>query len=219
MGPLLAEVWVLGLLSGLDPLAFVAVVVVSAQNKRNGVLFCAGWLLTLLVLTLAPALVFHGHVAHHPSRGHRHVVAWLYLIVGVALVGLAIHAWRLGHRPQGDEVPRWYRKLQRVGPKTSFVTGLLLPSIPAAIAAGSAIFHSNRTLVTQLLVIVLFLAVSSANVIVPTIVLHVRPGAEPALARINNWAFLRRHTISFVLLGAIGCALIARSVFRLVHGV
>ena len=219
MGPLLVEVSLLGLLSGLDPLAFVAVVVVSAQNKRNGVAFCAGWLLTLLVLTLAPALVFHGGVAHHPSRGHRHLLAWLYIVVGLALIGLAIHAWRLGHRAPGEDEPRWYRRLQRVGPKTSFVTGLVLPSIPAAIAAGTAIFHSEGALVTQLLVVVLFLAVSSANVIVPTVVLHVRPGAEPALARINNWAFLRRHTISFVLLGAIGVALIARSVFRLVHGV
>ncbi|MFT3854267.1 MAG: GAP family protein [Ilumatobacteraceae bacterium] len=220
MGPLLAEVAVLGLLSGLDPLGFIAVVVVSAQDKRNGVAFCAGWLLTLAALALAPGLVFHGHVTRHHARAtHRHLLAWLFLVVGVALVGLAIHAWRLSRRQQGDEVPRWYRRLQRVGPKTSFVTGLVLPSFPAALAAGTAVFHSDRRLTAQLLVIVVFLACSSINVIPPTVVLEVRPGAAPALSRLNNWAYLRRHTITFVVLGAIGVFLIARSVFRLTHGV
>ena len=49
-------------------------------------------------------------------------------------------------------------------------------------------------------------------------VLHTRPSAEPALARLNNWAYLRRHNITFVVLGVIGVGLIARSTFRLTHG-
>jgi len=48
MGQLLAEVFVLGLVSGLDALAFIAVIVVSAQRRRNGTAFVTGWLLTLV---------------------------------------------------------------------------------------------------------------------------------------------------------------------------
>jgi hypothetical protein len=218
MESLLAEVWILGLLSGLDPLAFIAVIVVSAQQRRNGLAFVSGWLLTLVVLCLAPVIFIHGHAERRGPPAHRHLKAWLFLILGVVLIVLALRAWQLGRRDRGDEVPKWYRRLQRVGPRSSFFAGLVLPSIPAAIAAGAAAFHTNLSLAGQLLALLVFLVVSSLNVVVPVAVLYLKPSAAPALARMNSWAFLRRHSITFVVLGLIGLGLIARSMFRLIHG-
>jgi hypothetical protein len=218
MDSLLAEVWVLALLSGLDPLAFIAVIVVSAQRKRNGVAFVSGWLLTLTVLCLAPAIFVHGHAEHRGAPAHRHLKAWLFLVLGVVLIVLALRAWQLGRQDRGDEVPRWYRRIQRVGPRSSFFAGLVLPSIPAAIAAGAAAFHTNLSVIAQLLALLVFIVLSSLNVAVPVAVLYLKPTAEPALARMNNWAFLRRHSITFVVLGLIGVGLIARSAYRLIHG-
>jgi hypothetical protein len=219
MGQLLAEIAVLGLVSGLDPLAFIAVLVVSAQRRRNGLAFVAGWLLVLVVLSLAPATVLHGSAAGHRPVTHRHLRAWIYLVLGVVLIGLALHAWQLGRRHDPNDVPRWYRRLQRVGPKTSFVTGCLLPSFPAALAAGAAIFHAGISFHSKFVVLGVFLTVSSLIVIVPAAMLYVAPGTAPQLARLNSWAFVRRHTVTFLVLGAIGVFLVARSVFRLVHGV
>ena len=72
---LFAEVGVLGLVSGLDPLALIAVLVVSAQNRRNGAAFAAGWILVLTALSLAPATVLHGHERGGPNVTHRHLRA------------------------------------------------------------------------------------------------------------------------------------------------
>jgi hypothetical protein len=219
VGQLLAEVGVLGLVSGLDPLAFIAVLVVSAQKRRNGLAFVGGWLLVLVVLSLAPATVLHGDDPRHHPLTHRHLRAWVYLAVGVVLVALAVRAWQLGRRNDPDDVPKWYRRLQRVGTKTSFVAGCALPSFPAAIAAGAAIFHADLRFSGRMFAWSLFLTVSSLIVVVPAALLYVNPAYAPRLARVNSWAFLRRHTITFVLFGAIGLFLIVRSVFRLVHGV
>lgn len=175
-------------------------------------------MLTLTVLTFAPAIFLHGHPTHRVRTSHRHLIAWLLLVLGLVLIGLAINSWRLGRKGGGEDVPRWYARLRKVGPKTSFVTGLVLPSFPAAIAAGTAVFHSNQGFVAQLIVIGVFLAVSSWNVITPTAVLYARPSAAPRLARLNDWAFLRRHNITFVVLGAIGAFLVARSIWRLARG-
>lgn len=217
MGPLFAELFLLGLLSGLDPLAFVAVLVVSAQNRRNGVAFVAGWLLVLVVLTLAPAIVIHGGGEHRGPVTHRHLRAWLFIALGVVLIVLAIRAYQLGRRHDPDsEAPRWYRRLQRVGPKSSFFAGCALPSFPAALAAGAAVFHTDIRLSGKLVAVIAFLAVSSAIVIVPPALLYLHPQVEPRLARINDWAFVRRHNITFVVLGVIGLFLIARSAFRLI---
>ncbi len=219
MGQLLAEVFVLGLVSGLDALAFIAVIVVSAQQRRNGTAFVTGWLLTLVVLSLAPAIFVHAAPDGDRTPIHRHLQAWLYLILGVVLIVLALRAWQVGRRDRDEtEVPRWYQRLQRIGPRASFFTGLVLPSIPAAIAAGTATFQSRLSLVGQLAVLAFFIAVSSISVVPPVVVLHTRPSAEPALVRLNSWAYLRRHNITFVVLGVIGLGLIARSTFRLTHG-
>src|SRR3954454_16678789 len=178
MGPLIAEVFVLALVSGLDALAFIAVVVVSAQRRRNGTMFVTGWLLTLVVLTMAPAIVVHGgsHRDHTPT--HRHLKAWLYLILGVVLIALAVWTWLAGRRERSDEVPKWYRRLQRVGPRASFLAGLVLPSIPAAIAAGTATFQSDLTSAAKSMVVVFFIAVSSISVVPPVVVLYAHPAAE-----------------------------------------
>ena len=216
---LFAEVGVLGLVSGLDPLALIAVLVVSAQQRRNGAAFAAGWILVLTALSLAPATVLHGHERGGPNVTHRHLRAWIYLALGIVLVVLAFRTWWVGRRHDPDAVPRWYKRLQRVGTKTSFFTGCILPSFPAAIAAGAAIFHADLRFGGKFFALSLFMTVSSLIVVVPVGMLYADPGAEPKLARVTSWAFLRRHTITFVVLGAIGLFLIARSTFRLLHGV
>ena len=96
--------------------------------------------------------------------------------------------------------------------------GARLPSFPAAVAAGAAIFHTDLRLSGKLIAVLVFLVVSSAIVIVPPALLYIHPEVEPRLARITSWAFLRRHNITFVVLGVIGLFLIARSAFRLIHG-
>jgi hypothetical protein len=215
MGPLVAEVAILGLLSGLDPLAFLAVLVVSHQHRRNGVAFVCGWLLTLIVLTIVPAAILHikprhGHVTHRTLR------AGLLLAFGLFLIAVAVRSRWVGHGHDAEKVPKWYRRLQRVGFKTSFLTGVVLPSFPAAIAAGAAVFRARLGFEGRSVAVVAFLIVSSANVIVPTALLFLSPTTAPAaLARVNDWVYRNRHDITFWVLGVIGAFLIIRSADRL----
>lgn len=215
MGPLVLEVSLLGLLSGLDPLAFVAVLVVSAQHRRNGLAFVSGWLLTLSVLSIAPATILHSRPRHaHPT--HRTLRAALLLGLGLLLIAVALRSRWVGRHHDPDEVPRWYRGLKRVGFKTSFLTGLVLPSLPAAIAAGASTFRSGIAVSDKVIAIAVFLIVSSIIVVVPAILLYAAPRTGPALTRINNWVFRERHEITFWVLGVIGLFLVVRSTLRLV---
>ncbi len=173
----------------------------------------------LTALSLAPATVLHGHERGGPSVTHRHLRAWIYLALGVVLVVLALRAWQVGRRHDPNDVPKWYKRLQRVGTKTSFFTGCILPSFPAAIAAGVAIFNADFHFGGKVFALSLFMTMSCLIVVVPVGMLYADPGAEPKLARVTSWAFLRRHTITFVVLGVVGLFLIARSAFRLLHGV
>ncbi|MEO5899377.1 MAG: GAP family protein [Ilumatobacteraceae bacterium] len=214
MGPLVIEVALLGLLSGLDPLAFVAVLVVSAQHRRNGLAFVTGWLLTLSVLSIAPATILHSR-PRHGQPTHRTLRAALLLGLGIILIALAVRSRWVGRHHDPDEVPRWYARLKRVGFKTSFLTGLLLPSFPAAIAAGASTFRSDIAVSGKAIAIIVFVIVSSITVVVPAVLLYAAPSTGPALIRINNRVFRERHDITFWVLGAIGLFLVVRSTLHL----
>jgi hypothetical protein len=214
MGPLVIEVGLLGLLSGLDPLAFVAVLVVSAQHRRNGTAFVTGWLLTLSVLSIAPATILHSR-PHHGQPSHRMLRAALLLGLGIVLLAVAIRSRWVGRHHDPDEVPRWYKRLKRVGFKTSFLTGLLLPSFPAAIAAGASTFRSDIAVSGKVIAILVFVIISSIIVVVPAVLLYAAPGTGPALIRLNDWVFRNRHDITFWVLAVIGSFLVVRSGVRL----
>jgi hypothetical protein len=214
MGTLVAEVGLLGLLSGLDPLAFIAVLVVSAQHRRNGIAFVAGWLLTLAVLSVAPATILHSRPRHEHVT-HRTLRAGLLLAFGVLLIAVAVRSRWAGRRHDPTIVPKWYVRLQRVGFPASFLAGLALPSFPAAIAAGAATFRSDIGVSGKVIALFVFVIVSSAIVIVPPTMLYAKPNTAPMLARINDRVFRNRHEITFWVLGAIGLFFAVRSVIRL----
>ncbi len=215
MGPLVAEVAILGLLSGLDPLAFLAVLVVSHQHRRNGVAFVCGWLLTLTVLAIVPAALLHIK-PRHGQVTHRTLRAGLLFAFGLFLIAIAIRSRWVGHGHDAEKVPKWYSRLQRVGFKTSFLAGLVLPSIPAAIAAGAAVFRARVGFEGRALAMAAFLIVSSAIVIVPTALLFLSPTNAPAaLAHVNDRVYRNRHDITFWVLGLIGAFLVLRSADRL----
>ena len=215
MRQLLFEVAILGLLSGLDPLAFLAVLVVSVQHRRNGIAFVCAWLLVLTALTIAPTTVLHSQ-PHRSHVTHRTLRACLLLAFGVVLIGLAIRSRWVGHRHDADKVPKWYRRLQTVGLKTSFLTGAVLPSFPAAIAAGAAVFRADVASSGRVIAFGTFLFVSSAIVIATPILLYLAPLRAPVmLARVNARVYRERHDITFWVLGVIGMFLVVRSLFRL----
>ncbi|MCU1503780.1 MAG: hypothetical protein JWM12_3134 [Ilumatobacteraceae bacterium] len=215
MGTLLLDVAILGLLSGLDPLAFLAVLVVSAQQRRNGIAFLCGWLLVLVVLSVAPATVLHSRPEHEHVT-HRQLRAVLLLVFGLVLIGLAVRSRYAGRHHDAEKIPRWYLRLQRVGLKTSFLTGAVLPSFPAAIAAGTAVFRADIMVGGRILALTVFVLVSSAIVIAPPALLYLAPETAPVtLARINARVYRERHDITFWVLSAIGLFLVARSGVRL----
>jgi threonine/homoserine/homoserine lactone efflux protein len=205
---------------GISPLPIVAVVLMltTPRGHTNGPAFVAGWWLGLGVLgTLVLVIVGNSAVSSGGARADW--VNWVFLVLGLLLIGLAAKQW--GGRPQGDEVaptPKWMGSLDHFTALKSVTGGIVLSAVNpknflltlsgAATIAGTEISGGQEAVAY-----VIFVAIASIGVVVP-VVIYFTMGerAEDILAGIKNWMARNNAVIMAVLLLVIGVKLIGDAI-------
>ena len=82
------------------PILAVIMMLLTDRERANPLAVLAGWISLLTVLVVAALLSGVDSVSTTPSR----TVAVIFVVVGLALIALAIHEWRL--RPKHGEPHR-----------------------------------------------------------------------------------------------------------------
>jgi len=176
------------------PILAVIMMLLTDRERANPLAFLAGWICILTLLVVAALLSGVDSVSTTPSR----TVAVIFVVVGLALIALAIHEWRL--RPKRGEPHRiepWMKFLHTVTPPRAFALGVGLVIVAvkdllSAVQAGALIHGDSLALGQQVVAVVFFVLVSSVLIIIPIAV--AAAFGERALPTLHRWRhWLERH--------------------------
>src|SRR4051812_17368663 len=121
MGQAIGQVLSFGVGVALSPVPIIAVVLMLAtpRGRVNGPVFLAGWVVGLAFVGTVVLLVANGGDASE-AGAPADWVSILKLVLGLALLGLAVKQWP--GRPRGDQVPElpaWMKKVDTFTPARS----------------------------------------------------------------------------------------------------
>ena len=194
----------------------VAILMLSSPRGRlNGPLFALGWVVALAAIAVVVALVASG-LGTSDDDAPSTWLSVLLLALGALLLVLAARRWSA--RPRAGDPPKprpgWMQALDRATPIKAFVTGATLAgvnpkNIVLIIAAEAAIAQTEISTSEQVVVLALFVVLSSLGAVAPVVFsLAFGEGARTLLARFNDWMVANTNAILAVVLLVFGVILI-----------
>ena len=159
---------------------------------------------TLLAQTLPPARVRHPEPA----------VGVIEIVVGLALVVLAVRAWRRRNRSgRGLKPPRWAAAVDTLGPLRAFGLGVLLGFRPKnlllATVVGLQLHSAMHKATTTVVAAAVYVAIATSTVTVPILATLLAPTRmEPRLTTASELLSTDGPIISAVVLLMIGVVVI-----------
>ena len=220
MGEAIGEMLPLAVAIAANPVPVIVVVLLlgSVRARVNGPAFAAGWFAGILILggiVLAIADAADASDDGRPSTW----VSVLKLVLGAALVLLAVQQWR-GRPGAGDEVevPAWMGAIDAFTPAKAAGAGVALSAVNPknllfVVGAAATEAQADATGKEQALVWALFAVVASTGVIVPVVVYFaLGDRAQAVLDPIEAWLIRNKGAVVAVLCLVIGAALIGGAI-------
>ncbi|HEX4520644.1 MAG TPA: GAP family protein [Gaiellaceae bacterium] len=220
MGQAIGEFLPAALGVAISPLPIVAVVLmlVTPRGRVNGPLFVLGWLVGLALVGVLVLSISNGADATG-SSGPATWVDWLFLVLGLGLIGLAFKGWQ-GRPREGEEpaTPKWMGALDHFTPVKSAGAGTVLSALNPknlllAVAAGAAIADAGVSTGHEIASYVVFALIASLGVATPLAVYFVMgERSTEILQRMKTWLGHNNAVIMAVLLLVIGVKLVGNAI-------
>jgi threonine/homoserine/homoserine lactone efflux protein len=216
MGQAIGQSLSLAIGVAISPVPIIAVVLMlsTPRGRVTGTAFLVGWIVGLAVLGTAVLLISSGADASSDG-GPATWVSILKLVLGVALLLLAVKQWR--GRPQGDDqaqLPKWMAAMDRVTAVKASGMGALLADVNPknlliTVAAAAAIAQTGIAAGEQAVALAVFVVVASLGVGAPVAVFFLLGDRAPKLlAEMKDWMAAHNTAIMAVLVLVIGVKLI-----------
>jgi hypothetical protein len=157
----------------LSPIPIIATVLIllSASGKNSGLAFLVGRVLGIFIVVGLFALL--SDLVAHTSFGP--AVSWARIVVGLALMVLAIVRWRGRPGPEEEpELPAWMRSIGSSTPLRSarfaILISVIIPNdLLLGVGAGLTIGSAGLPMGTTATIAVIFAIVASVSVMLPVI--------------------------------------------------
>jgi threonine/homoserine/homoserine lactone efflux protein len=209
----------------LSPVPIVAVILMlgTPRARSNGPAFAVGWIAGLVIVSVVVLLAAGG--ADNPDSGSSTAVNWIKLVLGVALLAMAVGQWR--NRPEkGEEpkMPRWMASIDRFTAGRSTGLGAVLSGVnpknlALTVAAAASIAQAGLGAGQSTAAVAIFVIVGSATVAGPVVFyLIASDAASKPLAAIKSFMSDHNAVIMFVLLLILGAKLVGDGVAGLGSG-
>lgn len=218
MGDVWAVVVPLALVIGLTPLPALPMVVLVANSRARGSLFLAVWVAGLAIL-LAVTMVVASPVPAVEQADSEKSVAWVQLLVGLALLGLGVRKWL--SRPRPGEVatpPAWLAKVAAMtAPAVVRLAALMSMANPKnlalTIAAGLELALLHLTAGQVVTAGAVYLAIGSIAAAVPLVAaLLLGRRAAQVLPKWQEWLVAHNKIVMAVLMLVLGGAMILKAI-------
>jgi threonine/homoserine/homoserine lactone efflux protein len=216
MGEAIGAVLPLAVGVSLSPIPIIAVVLMLATPRggANGPSFLLGWVVGLAAAGTVVLLVSGGAGASDGGAPATWVSV-VKLVLGVALVALAVRQWR--GRPRGDaapELPAWMRTIDTFTPVKSAGLGVLLSAanpknLLITVGAAAAIAQTGTSTGGQAVALAVFVILGTIGPGLPLgIYLALGARSRTVLEGLRTWMAAHNTAIMAVLLVVIGLKLV-----------
>jgi threonine/homoserine/homoserine lactone efflux protein len=216
MGEAIGAVLPLAVGVSLSPIPIIAVVLMLATPRggANGPSFLLGWIVGLAAAGTVVLLVSGGAGASDGGAPATWVSV-VKLVLGVALVALAIRQWR--GRPRGDaapELPAWMRTIDTFTPVKSAGLGVLLSAanpknLLITVGAAAAIAQTGTSAGGEAVALAVFVVLGTVGPGLPlAIYLALGARSRTVLEGLRTWMAAHNTAIMAVLLVVIGLKLV-----------
>src|SRR3954452_23381898 len=224
MGEAVGQVLSFGAGVALSPVPIIAVVLMLAtpRGRVNGPAFLAGWVVGLATVGTVVLLIANGGDASK-SGGPADWVSILKLVLGVALLGLAVKQWR--GRPRGDqqaELPAWMKTVDSFTPVRAVGMAVALSAVNPknlilTVGAAAAIAQTGGSTGGQVVALAVFVVLGTLGVGVPVAIsAFMGERSTRLLGELHDWMARENTTIMAVLCLVIGAKLIGDAITALV---
>ena len=211
----LVTLLLLALALALQPWSVLAAVllVTSEGGVAKAVAFAAGWVLALSVVAIAVAALYPATPEVASSSPW---LSWVQLASGAALGGWLLVRSRGPDVPKSDAQPQWMTRLDSMSLWPAFVLGAFLPNYVVVVAAVGNVLQAGLSQVWTVVVLILFIAMASAGVAIPLLVLVFRREDAPLIyQRWREWLTANGQALMRGVLAAVAVVLTAKGVVGL----
>jgi hypothetical protein len=195
------------------PIMATILILLSPKRAQSAVPFLIGWVLGIAtVVSICTAFAQLIPASRSPRRPET-VIGIAEILVGLALVVIAIIEWRHARRNPATAMPKWLNAVGSFGPWPSFGVAFALNVRPKglllAIAAGLALRANDLSLGESAIAIAIYTLVGCSTVAVPIIVTLAAPKRmEPRLVSAKEWISRNSGVITAIILVMIGVVII-----------
>jgi hypothetical protein len=195
------------------PIMATILILLSPKRAQSAVPFMVGWILGIAaVVSICTAFAQLIPTSRSPRRPET-VIGVAEILVGLALVVIAIIEWQRARRNPATAMPKWLNAVGSFGPWSSFGIAFALNVRPKgvllAIAAGLALRVNDLSLGESAIAIAIYTLVGCSTVAVPIIVTLAAPERmEPRLISAKEWVSRNSGVITAIILMMIGVVII-----------
>ena len=202
------------------PIMATILVLLSPRRGRSALPFLLGWVLGIaIVVSLCTAFAQLIPTSRSPRRPET-TIGIAEMLVGVALVVIAIIAWRRARRNPSTAMPKWLNAVGSLGRWSSFGLAFALNVRPKgvllAVAAGLSLRADGLSLGESMVAIAIYTLIGCSTVAVPIIVTLAAPERmEPRLVSAKEWITRNNGIITAIILVMVGVVIFGTGLGRL----
>lgn len=204
-----------GVLISPFPVVGLILILLSDKARNNSISYMCGWIAGNTVVFLIGMLFMGMGVGQGEPGTVGKVVS---LVLGILLILLAVREFM--HRPKkGEEpkTPKWFAKMTQIGVTGAAGFGVFLSALNPknallSLSAGAGVGALGLSGAQQALSTLLYVAIASASIIVPTIAfLLAGHKLDKVLDTLREWLIQNNAIIMSVLLLMIGLNIIGKA--------
>ena len=219
MGSVIGDLLPLALGVAISPVPIIAAILMllSPQSKSTSVGFLIGWVAGIVasvtLFTLLSSLIPEGD-----GGGSRPAPGVIKILIGLALVILAVRQWRSRPENGAADLPGWMAGIDSMTAGSSTVVGLRLSvvdpkNLVLMIGTGVAIGGAGLTVGVVTAVIVVFTIIAASTVLIPVVGYLLAPGhLRKLLERVRVWLAQNNAATMAVLLFVLGIVLVGKGI-------
>ncbi|WP_063064292.1 GAP family protein [Nocardia violaceofusca] len=216
MGAVLGDLLPLAVGVAISPIPIVAaiLIILSANAAHAGTGFAIGWVLGIVGVTTI-FVVLSGTLSDSQDKHSSTVTAWVKIVLGVVLLGLAAMQWR---SRSDTGVPGWMRAIDTLSAVGAVGLGALLSAVNPknlllCVSAGVAIGTSGIGGGQEVIAVLVFTVIAAASVLVVVIgYLVAAERLREPLDRARRWLQANNHVVMAIVLLVMGAVVLGKGI-------
>jgi hypothetical protein len=194
-------------------------ILLSPKRSQSAIPYLIGWVVGMTAVVVVAA-VGAGALPISSLRAPQRAIGIAQIIIGLAVLVVAVLAWRRAARAPVDRQNRWLDRVDRMEPAGALGLSVALNLRPKGlllgVAAGLSIAGSSLNRTDTAIVVAVYVGLASSTVIVPIVLTLVAPARmQPRLVVTRDWLSHNSAHITVVVLVMVGFVILGAGLSRL----